>query len=119
MTTPTLTLYGISNCDTMKKTRQWLEAHGLAYEFHDYKKAGLERRLAELFLQALPMEELINKRGTTWRKLPLATQASLSAQNAAELISANPSLVRRPLLHHHSKGWSVGYDESRLQSLLA
>lgn len=119
MSADTLTLYGIANCDTMKKTRQWLDASGVHYHFHDYKKAGLSAELANTLVAALPAEILLNKRGTTWRKLSAEEQASVEQGATATLISANPSLVRRPLLWHPRLGWMAGYDESRWQALLA
>lgn len=118
MPTATLTLYGIANCDTMKKTRQWLDAHGVNYQFHDYKKAGLSAELAQTMVAALPIDTLLNKRGTTWRKLSAEEQASVEQGRTAALISANPSLVRRPLLQHPGLGWMAGYDETRWQALL-
>jgi len=114
----TLTLYGISNCDTMKKTRQWLDSHDVSYYFHDYKKAGLDPALAQTLVEALPVETLINKRGTTWRKLSDEEQAMPEQGETAALINRHPSLVRRPVLHHSSLGWMAGYDESRWRALL-
>lgn len=117
MTTQTPTLYGIPNCDTVRKTRKWLADNGVDYHFHDYKKQGLDEALAAQFLAALPLETVLNKRGTTWRKLPAEVQESLNATNAAGIISAHPSLVRRPLIKNQ-QGWFAGYDETQLQSLL-
>ena len=117
MPTDTLYLYGIANCDTMKKTRRWLDEHGLHYQFHDYKKAGLPLELAQTMVAALPMETLLNKRGSTWRKLSAQEQASIEHGGTAALISAHPSVVRRPLLWHPTLGWMAGYDESRWQAL--
>lgn len=110
------TLFGIANCDTVKKTRNTLDALGVNYNFHDYKKAGLDADLAATLIAAIPLESLINKRGTTWRKLTAQQQDSLSARGAAALIMANPSLVRRPIIHHQ-KRWLVGYDEAQLRTL--
>lgn len=118
MPTATLTLYGIANCDTMKKTRHWLDAHGVAYQFHDYRKAGLSAALAQTMVAAIPLDILLNKRGTTWRKLSAEEQASVEQGKATALISAYPSLVRRPLLQRPDLGWMAGYDESRWQALL-
>lgn len=112
----TATLYGIANCDTVKKTRKLLDTLGVEYQFHDYKKAGLDTALASILIANIPLETLINKRGTTWRKLPVAQQESLSQTSAPALISANPSVVRRPIIHH-SKGWIVGYCETQLRAL--
>ena len=116
MTDNTTTLFGIANCDTVKKTRKFLDALGVVYFFHDYKKAGLDSDVAAALIAAVPLESLINKRGTTWRKLTPEQQHNLSQDSAAELIMANPSVVRRPIIRH-SKGWIVGYDEGQLQTL--
>ena len=116
MTEKTATLYGIANCDTVKKTRKFLDGIGMGYNFHDYKKAGLDADLAATLIVAIPLETLINKRGTTWRKLTAAQQAGLSQHSASALIMANPALVRRPIIRHR-KGWIVGYDEAQLQAL--
>lgn len=111
-------LYGIPNCDTMKKTRKWLESNAVDYQFHDYKKAGLDQALAKRFVQAIPLDTLINKRGTTWRKLSPEVQNSLDSKSAVKIICENPSLVRRPLLEKNGQ-WLAGYDETQLHSLLA
>lgn len=116
MTINAVTLYGIANCDTVKKTRKVLDALGVDYAFHDYKKAGLDAALAATLLAAIPVEGIINKRGTTWRKLTTEQQHGLDRDSAAALIRANPSLVRRPIIHH-SNGWIVGFDEAQLRAL--
>lgn len=116
MTDNATILYGIANCDTVKKTRKFLDALGVKYSFHDYKKAGLDNDVAATLIAAVPLELLINKRGTTWRKFTPAQQNNLSQDSAAALIMANPSVVRRPIIHH-AKGWIIGYDEAQLQAL--
>ncbi len=116
MTDKSATLYGIANCDTVKKTRKFLDASDVEYFFHDYKKAGLDSDLAATLIAAIPLDTLINKRGTTWRKLTPEQHNSLAQDSAAQLIMANPSVVRRPIIRH-SKGWIVGYDEAQLQTL--
>jgi Spx/MgsR family transcriptional regulator len=93
-----VTLFGIKNCDTMKKAFRWLDDHQINYQFHDYKKQGLSAETVENWLKVLPLDELINKRGTTWRKLDDATKQSLNRENAVALILANTSLIKRPLL---------------------
>lgn len=112
-----VTLYGIANCDTIKKTRQWLADQQVTYEFHDYKKQGIDAALATQMLQALPLEDLINKRGTTWRKLPAATQAEFGMDNAVTLMIAQPSIIRRPLLRNGNL-WMAGYDEDKLDAFI-
>lgn len=94
----TLTLYGIPNCDTMKKARVWLDGHGVAYTFHDYKKAGIDRATLEQWVAARGWEALLNRAGTTFRKLPDADKADLTADRAIDLMLAQPSMIRRPVL---------------------
>lgn len=112
-----ITLYGIANCDTIKKTRQWLEANGVAYHFHDYRKQGLDDTLCAVLLDAVPLTTLINSRGTTWRGLPEQTRAALDADNAAALLQAWPALIRRPLISTPS-GWLTSADPAILRTLL-
>lgn len=119
-----ITLYGIANCDTMKKTRQWLEQHNADYQFHDYRKQGLDEALAREFLQHIAPEQLINRRGTTWRQLPESSKAALSADadsnldGIVALMTAHPAMIRRPLLRGPG-GWVVGFDTEAIQTLLS
>ena len=95
-----LVLYGIPNCDTVKKARLWLDARGLAYTFHDYKKAGADpARLAQWCAQA-GWDKVLNRAGTTFKKLPEADKADLDAAKAAALMAANPSCIKRPIVEH-------------------
>jgi len=94
----TATLYGIRNCDTMKKAWGWLDAHQVAYSFHDYKKAGIDRETLERWSDALGWEALLNRAGTTFRKLPDADKADLTRDKAIDLMIAQPSMIRRPVL---------------------
>jgi arsenate reductase len=94
----TVTIHGIKNCDTMKKARAWLEAHGVAHAFHDYKVAGLERGMLERWVKEVGWEKLLNRGGTSFRKLPDADKADLDERKAVALMLANPSLVKRPVL---------------------
>jgi arsenate reductase len=93
-----VTIYGIKNCDTMKKVRAWLDAHGVAHAFHDYKTAGLDEARLQSWIDALGWEPLLNRAGTTFRKLPDADKANLDAAKAKRLMLAQPSMVRRPVL---------------------
>ena len=93
-----VTLYGIKNCDTMKKARTWLDDHGVAYHFHDYKTAGIERAQLERWSEELGWETLLNRAGTTFRKLPEADRADLDRAKAAALMLAQPAMIRRPVL---------------------
>ncbi len=93
-----VTLYGIRNCDTVKKARAWLEGHGIAYVFHDYKVQGLERERLEGWAEELGWERLLNRAGTTFRKLPESAREGLTAASALELMLAQPAMIKRPLL---------------------
>jgi Spx/MgsR family transcriptional regulator len=112
-----ITLYGIANCDSIKKTRQWLDSHDVRYEFHDFRKQGLEESLVQAFLAAIPLEDLINKRGTTWRQVSTDIKNSFSIETALPLLTAQPTLIRRPLLRSH-RVFITGYDERQLQQLI-
>ncbi len=112
-----ITLYGISNCDTIKKTRMWLTDHGVEYRFHDYKKAGCPPALIEQFLEHFTYQELINTRGTTWRKLSEHTKNSLNLKSASKLMCEQASIIKRPLLQKDND-WLLGYDEQRLGQLI-
>jgi len=92
------TLYGIRNCDTMKKAWSWLDAHNVAYDFHDYKKAGIDRATLERWADVLGWEALLNRAGTTFRKLPEADKADLGRDKAIDLMIAQPSMIKRPVL---------------------
>lgn len=93
-----LTLYGIRNCDTVKKARAWLESHGIDYAFHDYKAAGVDRALLERWSGEVGWEALLNRSGTTWRKLDPSQTADLDAARAISLMVAHPSAIRRPIV---------------------
>ena len=92
------TLYGIRNCDTMKKAWTWLDTHGVAYAFHDYKKAGIDRPRLEGWVKQVGWETLLNRSGTTFRKLPDAERTGLDADKAIRLMQAQPSMIKRPVL---------------------
>ena len=94
----TITMYGIKNCDTVRKARSWLEARGHEYRFHDYRTSGIERHRLEGWCSALGWETLLNRAGTTFRKLPDADKQGLDACRAIDLMMAQPSLIKRPVL---------------------
>ncbi len=94
----TITVYGIKNCDTMKKARAWLDAHGIAYAFHDYKAEGIDRARLEGWAKRLGWEVLLNRAGTTFRKLPDADKAGLTEKKAVALMLAQPAMIKRPVL---------------------
>jgi arsenate reductase len=93
-----ITLYGIKNCDTMKKARAWLDARGVQYAFHDYKTNGIEKPRLARWCDEVGWETLLNRAGTTFRKLPDASKAELDRSAALELMLAQPSLIKRPVL---------------------
>jgi arsenate reductase len=93
-----LTLYGIKNCDTMKKARAWLDGHGVKYTFHDYKDAGIERAQLTAWCGQVGWDALLNRGGTTFRKLPPAQASGLNETKAIALMLAQPSLIKRPVL---------------------
>ena len=92
------TLYGIRNCDTMKKAWTWLDQHGVAYAFHDYKKQGIDRAHLEAWIGEVGWERLLNRAGTTFRKLPDAERRDLDAAKAISLMLAQPAMIKRPVL---------------------
>jgi Spx/MgsR family transcriptional regulator len=94
----TVTIYGIKNCDTMKKARTWLEDHGVDYRFHDYKAAGIDRARLEGWVEQLGWETLFNRAGTTFRKLPDAARDDLDQGRAIALMLDQPSMIKRPVL---------------------
>jgi arsenate reductase (glutaredoxin) len=113
----TITLYGIPNCDTVKKARTWLDAQGIAYAFHDFKKAGIQRELVETWLRDVPWDVLVNRKGTTWRGLSDEQKAAVNdPSSAAELMLATPSVVKRPVLHIAGKS-HVGFSPDLYQQI--
>lgn len=93
-----LTMYGITNCDTVKRARTWLAAQGVAYNFHDYKKAGIDAATLDRWMDAVGWEVLLNRAGTTFRKLPDADKADVDRAKATALMLANPSMIKRPVV---------------------
>lgn len=91
-------IYGIPNCDTVKKARAWLDAHGVAYDFHDYKKAGIEIATLREWVDELGWETVLNRAGTTFRKLPDEAKSGLDADRAVMLMLSQPSMIKRPIL---------------------
>jgi len=111
------TLYGIPNCDTIKKARKWLDDKNIAYEFHDYKKTGIDRKTLENWCKEFGYETLINKRGTTWRKLDDQLKNNINETSAIKIMQENTSVIKRPvLISDHTK--IVGFNEADYKSLL-
>ncbi|MCG8609878.1 MAG: ArsC family reductase [Pseudomonadales bacterium] len=93
-----ITLYGIANCDTMKKARKWLDENNLEYTFHDYKKKGIDQATLERWAKEAGLDTLVNTRGTTWRKLPEAEKTDLTPVKTIELLINHTSMIKRPVL---------------------
>ncbi len=103
-----ITLYGIPNCDTVKKARVWLDGQGVAYTFHDYKKAGADSTKLDAWCAAKGWEVILNRAGTTFKKLPDADKADLSQERAIALMLGQPSMIKRPIVDH-AGGLLVGF----------
>jgi Spx/MgsR family transcriptional regulator len=97
------TIYGIKNCDTMKKARGWLEDNAIAYDFHDYKLVGIDRVHLEKWIDAAGWETVLNRAGTTFRKLPDAARENLTREKAIALMLDQPSMIKRPVLETGTK----------------
>ena len=98
MSNTTITMYGIKNCDTIKKARKWLEAEGVDYQFHDYKKESIQKDQLITWIDQLGWEVLLNKRGTTWRKLPDDVKDNIDEASAITVMLENTSIIKRPVL---------------------
>ena len=114
----TVTIYGIKACDTMKKARTWLDEHGVAYAFHDYKVSGAARADVERWVEALGWETVLNRAGTTFRKLPDSDKAGIDAKKAVELMLAQPSMIKRPMLDVDGK-LLAGFKPDQYTAILA
>jgi arsenate reductase len=113
------TLYGIPNCDTVKKARDWLAAHGQDVVFHDFKKQGLERATVAAWLERLDWEVLVNRKGTTWRKLSDERRAAVvDKASALELMLESPSVIKRPVLAG-AAALHVGFSDEKYRALFA
>lgn len=111
-----MVLYGIRNCDTMKKARAWLDKQGHAYEFHDYKAAGISREKLVEWTDKVGWEKLLNRAGTTFRKLPDADKENLTERKAIALMLAQPSMIKRPVLEK-GRTLLVGFEPNEYAKL--
>lgn len=109
-------IYGIPNCDTMKKARKWLDGQGVEYEFHDYKKRGIDADRLRAWVAELGWEALLNRRGMMWRKLPEETRAGMDEENAIRVMLETPSIIRRPVLDT-GDARLVGFSEAKYRDL--
>jgi arsenate reductase len=114
-----ITIYGIKNCDTMKKARAWLDKRGVAYTFHDYKTAGIERAQLEQWAKQAGWEALLNRAGTTFRKLPDKDKNGLDAKKAIALMLKQPSMIKRPVLDLGRGKLLVGFAPETYSKTLA
>jgi len=112
------TIYGIKNCDTMKKAFTWLDTHGIAYEFHDYKKSGVTQGNLLRWCREAGWETVLNRAGTTFRKLPDADRQNLNQAKAIALMVANPSMIKRPLVERGGH-IEIGFKPERYRALFA
>ena len=107
-------MFGIPNCDTIKKARNWLQQQNIVYSFHDYKKQGVDESQLQAWLNEFGWEKLINKRGTSWRKLDDVTKSNMDDELALTIMQQNPSIIKRPLLlvNNHA---ILGFDVARYE----
>ncbi len=111
------TLYGIKNCDTIKKARRHLDALGAEYTFHDYRVDGVDKKIIQQWIKQHGWETVLNKRGTTWRKLDESVKSNTTGNNAADLLCEHPAMIKRPILVH-GKETLVGFSEDSYGALL-
>ena len=112
-----VTIFGIKNCDTMKKAFTWLNGQGVAYDFHDYKKAGVSRQSLAAWCAAAGWEKVLNKAGTTFRKLPDETKVGLDQEKAIDLMVDQPSMIKRPILETADGTIEVGFKPDRYTAI--
>ena len=110
------TIYGIKNCDTMKRARAWLEAHKIAHSFHDYKTAGIDKPTLEGWAKKVGWDLLLNRAGTTFKKLPDADKQDLTEKKAIALMLAQPSMIKRPVLDAKGK-LTIGFKPEEYKNL--
>jgi arsenate reductase len=109
-------LYGITNCDTMKKARRWLDEQGIAYQFHDYKKTGMDEKRLRRWIELVGWETLLNRRGMMWRKLGDEVKADIDETSAIRIMLETPSIIKRPVLED-GKSIHVGFDPEHYSKL--
>lgn len=113
----TVTMYGIKNCDTIKKARRFLESHEIDYQFHDYRTDGVDKKFVQGLIKKHGWETVVNKRGTTWRKLEESVKSATDASNAADLLVEQPAMIKRPVLIK-GKESLIGFSADDYKSVL-
>ena len=111
-------LFGIPNCDTIKKTKKWLEQNNIDYTFHDYRKDGISSEMVSDFCQQLDWQQVLNKRGTTYRQLDDATKESLTAESVIALLVEHPAMIKRPILQKDNELY-LGFKAEQYQSIFS
>jgi Spx/MgsR family transcriptional regulator len=111
-------LFGIPNCDTIKKTKKWLEQNNIDYTFHDYRKDGISTEMVSDFCQQLDWQQVLNKRGTTYRQLDDATKESLRAESVIALLVEHPAMIKRPILQKDNELY-LGFKAEQYQSIFS
>lgn len=112
----TTKMFGIANCDTIKKAKKQLEAQNIPFEFHDFKKLGIDEALINQFFDNIPWEELLNKRGTTFRQLTDEEKANIDSHKAKTLLLKYPSMIKRPVLVHNG-AYLIGFNQTQYEEL--
>ncbi len=109
------TIFGIKNCDTIKKAKKWLDDNNIEYTFHDYRVDGVDKAMLETFVAELGWENLLNKRGTTWRQLPDEVKNSVDAEKALDIMIENPAIIKRPVLQD-GDNYHLGFKADQYQT---
>jgi len=113
-----VTLYGIPNCDTIRKVRAWLADHRIEYHFHDYRKQGADPELLRSMADQLGWEAMLNRRGTTWRALPEPVKENIDESRALELMRQNPAIIKRPILARGDR-LHIGFNDQQYREIFA
>lgn len=111
-----LKLFGIPNCDTVKKSKKWLDNHAIKYEFHDYKKHGISKKQLAEWCKQVEWEILLNKRSRTWKELSAKDQSNINQAKAIDLMQQHPTLIKRPVVQQ-AKTITVGFDEKTFKEI--
>lgn len=114
-----ITLYGIKNCDTVRKARRWLESNAIEYCFHDFREDGINSAQIKNWTEQMDWQTLLNKRSTTWKTLPEEIRQSVSAKNVATLLAENPTLIKRPVLISNERVLQAGFKPEIYQQLFS